>query len=168
MTTRRGSRYTRRARGPRARYEWADRINAAETNLAAGGQANVDLIENVAAATKNGATVVRLLLWLSLRMAGANVSGEFAHGVIVVSEDAMTGGAVPDPSQDNVAWYLYENGMLFSEAVTNAGSRHLSYDIRTARKLRESGSVLLHAIINNHSANAMVYNVGSRVLLRLH
>ena len=61
---------------------------------------------------------------------------QFGVGVAVVTQDANFAGAVPDPLIDVLQdWYYWHawNGLL-SEATPNY---QWSFDIRTARKLRE-------------------------------
>ena len=166
MSTRRGSRYTRRPRGKRPRYIWHDRQNASNTTVAAGGQAIVNLLSQLVEGLV-GITIVRMFLNVNVGAAQANARIEYAHGVIPLDEDAFAAGAVPDPGQDQRNWYVFEAGMFRSGANQADNEQILRYDIRSARRIGDENVILLHSMLNNSASESLNYSVASRLLIRL-
>ena len=156
--------YGRRRAGPRPKYHWFDRQNATLSTIAAGGQSLVDLFENISEADLRGGTVVRMLVHLLLR-GNVNTILEWAFGILPITGDAFTAGAVPDPAFDEPNWYLYDSGMV--GLTTETRSINKDYDIRTARRIADGESALLHVITNLAASASLDYDIATRILIRL-
>jgi len=166
MTTRGRSRSIRSRRGPKPRYMWMDRQNAAETTVVAAGQALADLLGDVDPDNIRGVTVVRMILKIMIRSAAINSTFEWNQGVIPVTRDGFAAGAVPDPGVDQSAWYMQDAGSARSGANVSDGTQYQEYDIRTARRIVDRDTVLLHVITNNGGAS-LLFSLASRLLVRL-
>ena len=159
--------YAPRSRGPRPRYLWTDGQLSTLTQVTAGAQAIIDLLQDLATATKLGLTLVRLLMRLYVQATSTGTDTEFQHGVMVVTTDAFSAGAVPDPVSDRQNWWLHDGDFIHRDADAGPAGVSYHYDIRTARKLPGRDHALLHTIENSHASGSLHYQVFFRILLRL-
>ena len=88
MPRTRGGSSARRSNAPRPRYLWTDGQLSSLTTVTAGAQAIIDLLQDLATATKLGLTLVRLIMRLYVENVGANAATEWQHGVMLVTQDA--------------------------------------------------------------------------------
>ena len=103
-------------------------------------------------------------LFVEAATAGENI--EWAMGVMMMTQDGFAGG-VPDPGIDEPNWYLYDARAAHSSANSGPLGREYDYDIRTARRVPDKQSVLALIMTNNHVANQLVFQLSTRLLVKL-
>ena len=108
-----------------------------------------------------------MFLRIFVRANASNQDIEWAHGVIPVTTDAFTAGAVPLPAVDFAAWYLFDGG--FFSAGTNARDDQVNkeYDIRSGRRIRDRNTTLMHSMHNTSAGISLVYGLTSNCLVQL-
>ena len=159
------TRRSRGRRGPRAKYQWMQRQNAATTTIAAGNGSIADLLEGF----ENKPvwmTVVRLFITLLVRSNTPPQIVQWAHGIVLLTLDAFNAAAIPEPELDHQKWYLNDGGLYESDVDAGAQWWEKHYDIRSARAIRAVDTVLTHTI-DNVGANSLRYQVVTNALVRL-
>ena len=164
MTTRRGSRRSRGARAPRASTVWTNQGSISQ-NLAAGAEGIFDLLSlaRLPATLEGGLTVLRMILRLGVRAQASNTTPLGAFGVSVVTRDAFSGLAVPDPLTDLVDWYLWHGFAMFD---SDSAGREWNFDIRTARRLRGEDRTLVAVMEADATSSALTWDMDVRLLCR--
>ena len=113
------------------------------------------------------ATIHRMIANFRHTLDGSSVDGAVAHvavGVAVVSLDALTAGAVPDPLSDfNQDWYYWTGRFLKHQASSDANVSAWDVDIRSRRRLR-GGYALMMAVETPVFAVDQEMHVGMRNL----
>ena len=110
---------------------------------------------------------MRLLVRLMAQATTAGQDVEWTHGVLPVTRDAFLGAETPEPYVDEQRWYLADAGMFPTDADAGPRGRTFEYDVRTARRIADQETVLLHVFRNVHSANSVTYHVATRCLVML-
>ena len=102
------------------------------------------------------ATIKRLIANFSWHTTGANYATTLQDvfvGICVVTLDALTAGAVPDPNSDfNQDWYYWTSRIGKFSDIAAPQTVDWSIDIRSQRRLR--GGYALAMVINNGDGNA--------------
>ncbi len=165
MTTRRRNRGSS-SRGKRPRYQWIHDATLS-ISIAANGQAIFDMLGNFTGASRLGITLVRLLLGAQVRPGAGAATCVGDHAVGLVTQDAMTALAVPDPgSQDRVNWWMWDS-VNARNNVTDEPILY-NYDIKTARRLPGEDWTLAYVVDNAaSSATSLNVEIDFRLLIRL-
>ncbi len=164
MPTYRGSR-TRRTRAPRQKTTWENLAFDLPFTSAA-SQTVANLTPEPMQTVHGGvglATVKRIILNGILAVNNntthaTNLQHIFI-GICVVTLDAFTAGAVPDPSSDfNQDWLYWTSRSIMRPATQNSAYVTWEADIRSARKLR--GGYVLALVVDNGDGNDVSFDVG--------
>ena len=164
MTTRRpspGRRSPWRQR-PKRSYGWLN-SSLLTQNLVAGGITSFDLLGGLTLAEKrNVARVDRLFGEIQFRAVSANFGILARLGAIVVSDDAMALGNVPDPfSDDESSWYF--NQILLWDEPTVEYHR-VQFDARTRRRIPQGYTLTMALENSSASLTSMDWMLGARLL----
>jgi len=150
MSTQRTNRRStgRRPRAPRRVTIWENL--AFSTVFAIGGNQDIaDLTpEPMATSLVGTATLVRMVAQWSITIPVAVISPTpnfHSVGIAVVTADAFTAAALPDPESDfQQSWYYWNRWMVrINAAVTSTVEAHFPVDIRTARRLRSGYKLVM-------------------------
>ena len=165
MTSRRRGQYTRRARGTPKRYRWLQNSFADVTTVAAAGQSAFDITQGIEDSELQGSKAVRMLLsvWSTASAAGNNY--EFNHYVVPMDLDAFAAGAFPEGEVDIKSYYMNENGFGQRQAGAEVFQRY-TYDIRTARLLRDARTALVY-VYKNLGGTSNIHYLTSKLLMQL-
>ena len=160
MTTSRtkGGRRGANRRGPRRAVEWFDfEINSA---LVQGSQSVVNLTANLQDDEKKGMTLVRTIVDLELAAQATGTGGKLSMGIVMVSDDSLAAGAVPDP-EDNIdkpGWLWKSLRSFFTSTINDhAQATVVQHDLRGMRKFPASGADLV--LIMTNFAGTVTVNV---------
>ena len=133
-----------------------------DENTASGTQDMTDLTTLMVDDEKKGATLVRTILHLDMILTAAGTGGLMALGLVMVDDDAMSAGAVPEANSagEQPGW-IFRSQRVISTTDPNDSSQFLKWDldIRARRKLTGENSNLL-LIINAGSLSASVNSDG--------
>jgi len=140
-TSRRRPQSRSRRGGTRQRTTWENlRFNFVQTG---GAQTNLlDLSHSsIISGASSGGTAKRLIGSLGLENAGSTSEHiEFGIGILVVTEDALTGGATPTPldlNDEDQDWYFWATRSLHVAVAAGLNSQfEIGIDIKTSRLLR--------------------------------
>ncbi len=154
----------------RRRTAWDDQLLNVE--LTSGSQEEFQLLPAVTDPQKRGYTLVRMLFNLVMAPStpGA-VSGQMATdiGIALVSADAFTAGAVPDPSTDAdfpVSGWLFRHRTLIRDETLASGIvefTRVKEDLRAMRKLDRSFVTL---ILETSGVEGTTFTVRAHGLIR--
>ena len=154
-------------RGTRRRTSWFH--DASDTiSLAAGAQGVFAMFANLAVADRIGATVVRMLLRWDVRVATGIADAFVDMGITIVTNDALTALAMPDPgSQDREGWYFWDGrNYIINTLGLSYGTNEA--DIRSARKIGGQDRAMVWVIDNSTlSDTTVLVSVSFRALLML-
>ena len=132
---------------PRRLTAWDDQVITLTTLASGGTGLQLLLCENVADPEKRGCTLIRIIIGLSFfPTPPGQVSGRQAvsFGIALASDDAFTGGALPDPETDDdypvSGWLFRTTFPVFDETLATSGpiGYRIERDIRSGRKLDRS------------------------------
>ena len=153
-----------RSRAPRRDTAWAQ-IGLSEQQTAANGQVIQDVLTGLSVAEKRAVhSVLRVILDFGWSATGANFAVNARIGLVVVHDDALAAGAVPDPFGDEAAGWML-NQWVSVDGAASADFRHITRDLRAGRVLPGEFSTLafvLDAASSNDSS--MNWSLGLRVL----
>ena len=121
--------------------------------------------------TNRDLVVVRILGNVSVRLpTSIFVAAElaWAQGVMPVTVQAFSAGAVPLPQIDQPGWLYQQAGFMKLPALVNGGvfERTIDLDVKGQRRVPKSGNVLFH-ILRNIGAVDLEFQLHLRVLFRL-
>ena len=149
--------------------EWFTTLADGQT-VTSGGQSNNELLVQLAESIRKGSTITRILLQLVIHPATVNTICRLKWGMVLVNEDAASGGTFPDADQstDRADW-LARGAELVSVTDLFNGQQYarVDRDLRAQRVIRADTDEF-HFIIDQDSSGATVnYSVWTRVLIRL-
>jgi len=160
------------ARAQRRNTAWDDTRIASD--VANGSTANVEIASDVGDAEKRGCTLIRtiLSLWIHASTPGAVSGSQIVFlGMQLASDDAFTGGALPDVEVGAdfpmAGWIWRESVFITDETLAAGGSIQpiaLWRDIRSQRKLDRS-TVMLS--IHSAPTEGTAFNIRVVGLMRL-
>jgi len=124
----RGSSHPRRAR------EWFD--TTLNFSVAAGGQGFLALSPFLLDDERKGATIVRTLIDFWISTVTANVFLDAYAGITFVTDDALSAGVLPDPSDDTdqPGWMWKKKIVVVSTSENVPEARNTLVDLRSMRK----------------------------------
>ena len=141
--------------------------------VVANGEAIPSLMGDYTTRETQGWTLTRLIsyMWVQQGVVGTVVgSMRLDFGVGVVSQDAFTASAVPDPStpqEEPPRGWVYKDALFVSDHSTDGlitpSSREVRADIRAARKV-EGGELVM--VINNTVFGGATFTVQVAGLVR--
>ena len=132
--------------------------------LAIGAQSIFQLDASLPSALNAGYTILRMVLGLAIVSPSSNVDILGAHGVSLVTQDALTAGAVPDPETDLVDWYLLDH--FYLEMGSSERAQQYQWDIRSKRRIRGGDRTIVHVMDNSVSSTGTLrYSVWFRLLV---
>ena len=145
MTTFRRRRSSSRgfSRGPRVPTTWEQVLSTFNRTIVL-SQTILDITQlQISSGTTTGGTIVRSIGDISISSNdAAGDQGQFTVGICVVTKDAFTAGAVPDPLTDlEHDWYYWLSKELSFDFIGEV--QHFLWDLRSARKLREGYRLVL-------------------------
>jgi len=162
MPTRSRSRRSPRGRTSRRKTTW-DQVTTGFIMGAGLNTVVTDITNRLIILTGyTGGTIVRMIGNIIFENSGlAQDHALFDIGVCVVTEDALTAGATPDPEGDpGQDWYYWSHKSLHGQAVDISIDSGIAmrdqFDIRTARRLREGYRL---ALVIHKSATSQIWNV---------
>ena len=165
MITRPPARRSRRGSRRRTPTVWFN-IGSVPATVVAGLKIVFDLlpVSELPAALLAGSTVLRMIGKYTILNQTDNVNVFGAYAVAVVTRAALAAGSVPEPIGDLVDWY-YHDGFNVRQEV-NRDTREVTFDIRTARRIRGEDRTLM-AICENSSASvsSLVFYTSMRLLM---
>ena len=146
-----------RSQTAKQRVQW-DLANPAVQTVAAGGA----FLINLDRTARTGPETIRRMLG-QLRVAGATSGDEYGLGVTVVTNDALSATAVPDPliaPDEQQGWYLWIAGSIGPTLrdVIDA------FDIRTARRVAVDAALVLHFQAASGNTSALEVGFQARLL----
>ena len=166
MTT---SRSKRRARGPRRVAEWYD--TEVLMNITAGTQASLNLTAGIVDDLKKGTTIVRMIFQIAVRALTVNTAARVAIGMAMVSTEAASASAFPEPgtANDQVAW-LWRTQTEFRTSLVNDQTQVMKFqeDIRSARKFAGADFDLYMVVNEKIGASALDVDGWVRTLTLKH
>ena len=154
--------------------EWFGTVLAADFTTLAANTFAVNLVMTAAELAKRPFTITRVVGQLNI-MSDQNVAVETpfgAYGGIVVSDKAVATGAtaIPDPTTEvsSDGWFVYQPFAAEGSASTNVGRplQRFMIDSRAQRKV-EDGDQFVFMIGNASAADALLFQVNLRVLVKL-
>ena len=117
-----------------------------------------------------GATVLRLILDLTLRATAVAQEVELYWGVLIANEDARVAGALPDPRDDSDRPdYMVRGRMVTIQSSLSDSSQwdHRLMDIRSGRTLRSEEDGLLMVLEAGSTGFTLEVSLFIRVLMLL-
>ena len=111
-------------------------------------------------------TVIRAILQVGMRGTTSATDYFGAFGISVVTRDALTAAAVPDPISDLVDWYWHKN--FVGQRDADAGSPYMYHDVdlRSGRAIRGEDRTMAFILdVNAASASGVTFSLGARLLL---
>jgi len=166
MTTRRRS-PRRFSQGARQKVRWIQVI-AGFTMVAAVAQTFIDIspprVSNLVA---TGGTIKRTIGQIAIETAGVAADHvDFDVGIAIVTLDAVTALAVPDPATEiDYNWYFWQHldAHLPGNAAAAMNQGRVEWDIKTMRKL-QPGYRLVLVMDKSSSTDILNVSVGMRNL----
>ena len=165
MPGKRGSRggYARRRSGPRTRTEWTS-TSLDEQNIAIGAQDVTDLLGGLTVSDKQRVgTVLRIVGDFIYHNTTLNAQTFGRWGIHVVTDDAMTAGALPDPSGDFRGAWMWNSHFYIDRSVAG-DSVHERFDIRSKRIIPSLSTLAWILEIGSAANGAMDYSWTARLL----
>ncbi len=141
------------------------------SSTAAAGSSQVDLLGNLAAATKalGGLTVSRVVGELKYRTDVIGTYQQFSAGIMAKHEDFSAGQLSLSSEGGSWMWTLYTrtSGMFIEVASADfdAIEEVRMIDIRTQRKIQPEHSLFIE--VQNGAGETLNWNIGLRVLVLL-
>ena len=168
MTTRRTSPPRRSPPRQRAKRSvgWLNSTVIDQTT-AVGAETTLDLLGGLTFAEKRIVARVEVVFGsIHFRSIAANATILGRYGIIVVGDDALAAGALPDPFGDDESSWMWNRELLWDRTDLE----HTILEIRTrTRRLIPQGSTLAFVLENSAlSANTMGWNLGLRLLYLKH
>ena len=163
MPGRRRGRGSSGARKIRQRTEWVSTTLSEQQN-AAGADSVVDLLSGLTVSDKQRVDrIVRCIMVFRYHQLTANSEVHGRIGMHVVTDDALTAGAVPDPAEDfRSAWYY--NEQYAADRAEVGYPEVIRYDTRTQRKIPSLSTLAWMIETNSLSAGSVVWYLGVRLL----
>ena len=125
---------------------WRGIAATAVTNHAIGSQAVIEVLDSIIDDIA-GSTIVRILGEIALSPSGAAAHALYRLGLLVVTDDAMEAGAVPEPWNDSVSWMWEVAGRLLTDVLNKPDAVYrIPVDVRVARRLPQDGMSLVLVI----------------------
>jgi len=153
----------------RRTLEWFSTIAHAQ-NVTSGGQANVSLLSLMDVSVVKGSTITRIILQFILQAQTAATLGRLNYGIVLVSQDAAAAGAFPDAdiTADQADWLVRgQETVLASDANDGSQLVRVYRDLRAQRVIRSADDELHFIIDQNASGMNTVFDLFTRVLVRL-
>ena len=157
-----------RSAGPVASLVWRGIASTNITALAIGAQTVVEVLDQTIDDIAHG-TIMRILGNLTMRAAAANLQIFFRAGLIVVTDDALVAGAVPEPWADPAPW-MWEDTGLFETDSANDGSQYhrLVIDVRVKRRMPQAEHSLVMVLENlAASGTGLDFHLNLKALVRV-
>ena len=114
-------------------------------------------------------TIVRTIGSLTLRALTAAQSVFFRAGLIIVTDDALQAGAVPDPWVDPASW-MWEHADMLRVSNSDSGSQYmrLAIDVKVQRRLPQIENSLAMVFDNSSFSGASFeFFLNLKVLVRV-
>jgi len=167
-STGRAARSSNRGSGKTASLVWRGISSAAETVVAADAQAVVEVIDQIVDDVADS-TIMRILGRLSIRTGAVDLRLFYRAGLMVVTDDALTAAAVPEPWIDPAS-FMWEDAGTHLMSNRNDGTQilKLDIDVRVKRRMPQVSNSLAFIIDNlAGSGTTLDFNLNLKVLLRL-
>ena len=163
MTTRRASprgRYRQRRSSPRT--EWTS-ATLDQRQLLAGAEDVLDLLGGLTVAEKQRVgTILRIVGNIYIHNEAVNVQVFGRWGIHLVTDDGLAGLAVPDPTTDLGAAWMWNDHYYVDSSTVGLEPYRREVDIRAKRRI--PGESTLAYVMENSGAGDLRYAIGFRLL----
>ena len=159
-----GARNSRSAGRRLGRLIWDGLASSSSSTVVAdGGTTIVGVLPQSLAESMFQSTIRRMLGNVIIKATVLNVATKWRVGIMIVTGDALTAGAVPEPWADPVQWMYERTGSIVSSDLED-GSQFDKFDIdtRVMRKMPQADQSLV--IIFESLTGAFEFFFGLKVL----
>ena len=142
--------------------------------VAAGGQASVDLLQNVrvlrGSNIETGAQIKRVVGDVWARPTDASSESEGVFGLVYTEADAEAASAVADPFSDTGArWRWWKRFLLGTQATGELGTgsfKHFELDLKMSQRIQKQTDAFNLIAESDDGTQGFVFAVGLRVLIQ--
>ena len=147
---------------------WRGLASTVLTTVSVGSQLVLEIVDQIIDGVPDS-TIERIVGAIKINPAANALNVFYRTGLVVVTDDAMAAGAVPDPFADPASWLWESSGALITDSTTKPDSGVvIPIDVRSRRRLRQEDMSLAFVIENLAGSGAdMTIFQHLKVLLRV-
>ena len=159
-------RRSRRVSGPRHPTIWLQ--TAFNGNVAIGGEATGNFLDFLDTVQKTRAKILAIHGNLTIRPTSAELNVFFGFGTVVLNNDAIAAGIVPDPLNDtNQGWHIWVASKTRRDADAGAPFERFPFQSTLSRWVRGDNDYSWVLESDSISATALDFSIDARLLVQI-